>query len=159
MLTTLEIAWLAGLLEGEGCFAMYGNDRPLIKLAMTDLDTISKAAGLMGCSNIQRKEMDNPNHKTQYVFYVYNSLAISWMMTIYSFMSNRRKEKIKEVISKWKLFTPNPQGPPRKIKIEQYQDIIQRKKKGERSEDIAKIFGVARQTVDRIYANTYRPTQ
>lgn len=54
-----EVAWLAGLLEGEGSFTTRSNGTtlnaagepkryPRIVLAMTDVDVVSKAARMMG---------------------------------------------------------------------------------------------------------------
>jgi hypothetical protein len=47
-LSKVDIAWLAGLLEGEGSF-MRGKrkDAPGISLAMTDRDVVERAAKLL----------------------------------------------------------------------------------------------------------------
>ena len=97
--TIKEIAWLAGLLEGEGYFGC--NRTAVIQLGMTDEDTISKARDMMSLDKkiyIISKE----NRKTIYYFKVQGSLAIQWMLTIYSLMSRRRKEKIREILAKYK---------------------------------------------------------
>ena len=53
-MTEIEIAWLAGLLEGEGSFGLTGYAAkkskvfPTISLAMTDLDIIERAGALIG---------------------------------------------------------------------------------------------------------------
>jgi len=98
-MTTIDIAWLAGLLEGEGSFAF--SKGPAIQVLMTDEDIISKARSLMSPTakiGIETRE----NCKTRYYFSVSGSLAIQWMMTIYPFMGRRRREKIREIILKWK---------------------------------------------------------
>ena len=41
MITTIEIAWVAGILEGEGTFCM-NNNSPRLAIAMTDLDVVEK---------------------------------------------------------------------------------------------------------------------
>ena len=43
---TKELHWLAGLLEGEGCFT-FNTYSPVIMLAMTDEDEVRRAATLM----------------------------------------------------------------------------------------------------------------
>lgn len=46
-MTPEQAAWLAGLLDGEGCFdAPRGN--PRIRVKMSDLDVVLRAADLMG---------------------------------------------------------------------------------------------------------------
>lgn len=54
MPTMKEIYWLAGLLEGEGCFHAYRQGRkktpnPLVQVqvAMTDKDVVERIAGIM----------------------------------------------------------------------------------------------------------------
>ncbi|MEU3452287.1 hypothetical protein ABZ671_01560 [Micromonospora sp. NPDC006766] len=52
-----DIAWLAGILEGEGCFSTG------VALRMTDRDVVSRAAGLMGATgvNVARREQEHWN--------------------------------------------------------------------------------------------------
>lgn len=46
--STGELIWLAGLLEGEGAFDVSKGKYPRVRLAMTDRDTVTRAAELMG---------------------------------------------------------------------------------------------------------------
>ncbi|MFG3710109.1 hypothetical protein [Micromonospora sp. NPDC047730] len=46
----LDVAWLAGLLEGEAAFDLHRQRYPRVRLAMTDRDTVEHAARLMGAS-------------------------------------------------------------------------------------------------------------
>ena len=43
-----DIAWLAGLLEGEGSFIVRPKNTPYISLKMNDKDIVERAANLMG---------------------------------------------------------------------------------------------------------------
>lgn len=98
-----DIFYLAGLLEGEGCFGFY--NCPTISLNMTDYEPVNKARNIMytKCNiRINRRSRKNPNRKDMYVMQVSGQLAIEWMMTMYPLMSPRRKEKIREIIIKWK---------------------------------------------------------
>ena len=97
MIKIKEIAWLAGLLEGEGCFAIHGKKYPRIVLKMCDEDIVIKAASLME-SRIYR----NGN---QWVTQVNGAYAIEWMMTLYVFFGKRRREAVTEVIKVWKRAT------------------------------------------------------
>ncbi len=51
MMSLKDLAWLGGLLEGEGCF-MIPKGSPRIALAMSDKDVVQRAARLMGL-NVQ----------------------------------------------------------------------------------------------------------
>src|SRR5713226_1960689 len=99
MATDIEIAWLAGLLEGEGCFMIQHHASPSIQLAMTDLDVMIKAARIMemNINRIYTKTKINPNHKTCYVLRCDGPEAFIWMRAIRPHMGDRRGTKIDEV--------------------------------------------------------------
>jgi len=99
----IEIKWIyyiAALLEGEGCFGMYGKS-PTIQIYMTDYEPISKLRSLMAPSIAIRIRKQN-GHKSQYYLRFSGQLAIEWMMTLYPLFSPRRKEKIRVIIVEWK---------------------------------------------------------
>lgn len=97
-----DIAWLAGLLEGEGYFCISGRKsiRLMIAIRMTDLDIIRKVSKLFNCQ-IQFKRKASSKWKAVYCAEAYGDKAISWAMTIYSLMGDRRKAKIREMIKIW----------------------------------------------------------
>lgn len=111
MTSTLEIAWLAGLLEGEGCFyyriravkAARGGYRYkescLITVSSTDADVIAQIS-IMWKSSI--RVIKHSPYKDYYTTVINGANAISWMMTIFPLMNRRRKDKIKEIISSWR---------------------------------------------------------
>lgn len=102
-----DIAWLAGLLEGEGCFFSVGSGKrnktcPQIALNMTDKDVVIRASEIMQSRQCKEIRPKNPSYKLQYYFTVGGSLAAAWMMMLYGFLGSRRKEKIREILSLWK---------------------------------------------------------
>ena len=108
-ITVKEIAWLAGLLEGEGCFGQaLSNARgqrylsPLVALNMTDRDIVEKARRLMRSSRIIVRKPTRANHKPIYRTYLNGANAIAVMMTVLPFMGERRAERIKACIAHWK---------------------------------------------------------
>lgn len=109
-----DLYWIAGLIEGEGCF--YFRRRKivgkltkyrykytaLITVGMTDKDIIQKLAFFWGTTvRMQRSQI--ANNKPYYVTVIHGKQAISWMMTLYSLMGKRRKAKIKDIINEWKV--------------------------------------------------------
>ena len=102
-----DIAWLAGILEGEGCFQLHRNSggrSPVarLQLKMTDLDVVQRAAQIM-CSEDKVKEIPRPDsfkehYKTQYLCVVYGQTAKDVMRAILPYMGERRSEKIREVL-------------------------------------------------------------
>src|SRR5947207_5705193 len=104
MPTLRDIDWLAGLLEGEGSFCCNvtssPNGVPIIQLHMTDRDVVEHAGRLLQ-ANLQRPR-PHPTQKTAYRVAVQGSRAISWMMTLWTLLGQRRRAQIEEVLKKWR---------------------------------------------------------
>lgn len=88
------ILWAAGFLEGDGCFilrkgryiavqAAQVNPEPIADLVVWFNGTISHANGI-------------------YLWRLSRHNAAALMMTLYSFMSERRKEQIRKCLKVWK---------------------------------------------------------
>lgn len=96
-----DIAWLAGIIEGEGWFCMQNNS-PTLGLNMSDFDVVHRAADIMGA----KTRTDNPGrragYKRQLRITVCGSQAAAWCMTLYPLMGVRRRAKMREVIAAWK---------------------------------------------------------
>ena len=86
-----EIAWVAGILEGEGTFCL-NNDSPRLAVAMTDLDVVERFGHIVDKSKIisshseSGPSKDGFERKTRYTFTVIGDLSIQWMMTVYPLM-------------------------------------------------------------------------
>jgi len=99
MIKSTDIYYVAGILEGEGNFNYYS--APRIFLKMTDYDVVSKVKLIMNV-DVNIGEQNRNGWKTAYILAVNSHYAVSWMMTLYPLMSARRKEQIKQVLSKWR---------------------------------------------------------
>ncbi len=89
-----EIAWLGGLLEGEGCFLLSSKWHPSIRLKMTDEDTVVKVATMWNTRVYHRGNA--------WITHVNGTCAIEWMMTLYLFLSRYRKDRVIKVIWYWR---------------------------------------------------------
>jgi hypothetical protein len=104
-----EIAWLAGLLEGEGCFSPNHSTRksapsPQITLVMTDEDIVGRVSKIFNCHYRPIKRTAHNmkmGYKQAFRLFIGGAHAIGWMQTIYPFMGERRKEKIRHTLSVW----------------------------------------------------------
>lgn len=94
MIKIKDIAWLAGILEGEGWFGLHRKKHPSISVLMTDKDIIVRASNLMK-SNIYTV-------KNAWVTQLSGAHAIQWMMTLYPFFGERRREAVRMVIKNWR---------------------------------------------------------
>lgn len=93
-----DIVWLAGLLEGEGCFDLQRNRYPRVRLAMVDRDVVGRAATLFG-SSIRLTLKPKPASP---IFHaeVQGPRAAEIMRAILPYMGARRSAKIAEILSR-----------------------------------------------------------
>lgn len=118
MIDIKDIYWLAGWLEGEGCFNLSrdGEFKQFrIEYSSTDLDAIQKVNKLLNTDQkifIRKQTYSKIGNKNKPEYYtkIAGTHAISWMMTLYPLMGNRRRSKIKEIISIWKSYRNNGSG-------------------------------------------------
>ena len=106
-----EIAWIAGLLEGEGCFsictrkaAKHDHKTLAILCEMTDEDVINKLHRLAGCGTVNKRQndkgrVDRRERKPTWIWSVQNHAGILKICeAIYPLMGQRRKQKIDEMV-------------------------------------------------------------
>ena len=113
--TLLDIAWLAGLIEGEGYFTVTKRPKypkavyPAVGLAMTDGDVVARAAGMMraisGSDANVRTRRHGLSTKPMYAVSFCGSYAVPIMRTLLPFMGQRRKARINELLD---AFAANP---------------------------------------------------
>ena len=103
MLNTRDIAWLAGLIEGEGCFTKC-RESIRISIAMTDKDVIQRVADMW------KSPVGVWTHregcKIPYNTIVCGNSAAGWMMTLYPFLSERRRARVRELLAIWRAKKP-----------------------------------------------------
>lgn len=109
-----DVYWLAGLLEGEGCFGLSGARGSIrIGLNMTDYDTVKRAADLLGTKVREVKRL--PNRKQVYRTELFSNAAAGWMMTLFPLMGERRQNTMETSLNYWKSQRlKNPQGKGRR---------------------------------------------
>ena len=94
-----DIAWFAGILEGEGHFHWHSS--PCIALKMTDQDVVKRGARLCGYPVTSYQPKGKLTYKRVYSFQISGLRAIGWMMSLYSFMGMRRQARIRELLQRW----------------------------------------------------------
>jgi len=108
MVDLLKIGFIAGILEGEGHFRLGGdgNRYPCILLEMTDRDVIEKVRDIINSLSSIRVDYKNLSSKPTYRIGFYGTNAVGWMLTIYSLLSSRRRQRIREILVVWKNHEP-----------------------------------------------------
>lgn len=97
-----NIAWLAGLLEGEGYFALQKNGNyliPRIQLTMTDKDIVERAAAFIG-TTAKAQPPSTPNRKpTWRLTLAKRSILEPLLKELLPYMGKRRQTRIKEMLN------------------------------------------------------------
>lgn len=111
--SSTEVAWLAGLLEGEGCFYLSVLGYLQIELAMTDLDVVQRAAKVGGAvTTITTRYDKRGTRKPTYRICFNGFQAIRIMEKILPYMGKRRTAKIERLIKVWGSKNRREQGLP-----------------------------------------------
>lgn len=97
-----DLYWLAGLVEGEGCYKAQGGALAL-QIAMTDRDVIERAAMILS-KRVYVQEKAPPRQR-MYATVVSGPRAAGWMMTLYPLMGQRRRAKITDCLNQWRVAT------------------------------------------------------
>lgn len=100
MASDVEIAWAAGLIEGEGCFTLHSKRHPYFLLDMCDLDVLEKFNKIFPQTNLRGPYVDikRPDHKTRYRVDAFGPKCIEIMDAVYPYMGSRRKDKINALL-------------------------------------------------------------
>lgn len=96
-----DLIWLAGLLEGEGCFDLHRGKYPRIRLAMTDRDVVGRAATLMGCS--LRLSLRKSPQKSTWHAETSGARAADILWQLLPHMGARRSQKIADSLGEYRL--------------------------------------------------------
>jgi len=106
-MNTQDLYWVAGILEGEGCFSLRPPsgtskiDRISVQVRMTDLDVLESIQRIIGLGNITGPEIKEKG-KPIWVWQISKQTDVaSVMMTVYPLMYSRRREKIRECLNAW----------------------------------------------------------
>src|SRR5689334_5590983 len=91
MATTKEIAWAAGLVEGEECIVagVFGHKctkQIRLVVEMSDYDVIKRLADIFHVTAIRHKAGRSAKHHDTYVFSLTGVRLRGWLMTIYVFL-------------------------------------------------------------------------
>lgn len=94
-MSMIERAWLAGLLDGEGCFdAPHGN--PRIRVKMSDFDVVLRAATLLGARTHEERVFHD--RKPLLVAQITGAPAAAIMRDLLPLMGSRRSAKITNIV-------------------------------------------------------------
>ena len=101
-----KLAWISGLLEGEGSFLVIRPGKykyPAVQICMTDKDVMKKyQLCLHDILNVDIPRLyihEYKRNKTVYMHHLRGNRALQLMNLLLPFMGERRSIKIKEIIN------------------------------------------------------------
>ena len=95
-----DVAWSAGILEGEGSFFLKSDKTPVVQCEMTDLDVLEKLQSLYGGS-IQTIKKRKEHWKQSWRWVTMGTNAVSVMEAIKPYLMSRRTEKVNSILTAW----------------------------------------------------------
>jgi intein/homing endonuclease len=97
----VDVAWMAGLWEGEGYIVFTGKEGSLkIGVGMTDEDVIQKFARLYGRGGVYLTR-SKKGFKDQWTFRAYGRYAYALAVMLYPFLGTRRRGQVRAAVKKW----------------------------------------------------------
>ena len=104
-----DLIWLAGLLEGEGCFDLHRGRYPRIRLGMKDRDVVGRAATLLGAR--VRVTFHPAPKAAMWHTEISGAAALDLLTALLPHMGVRRSAKIAEIIGHATLKSGVAPGP------------------------------------------------
>lgn len=148
-MTPNKIAWLAGLLEGEGSFVPgppSSPNQPRIAIEMKDRDIIERVAAYFATSYIRARPAKG-NWSEYFGVSIKGRKAIELMIKLRPLMGIRRQSQIDKAIAS---YTPREHGDnTRKLSKAQWESLIKRTK-SESLSKLSKEFGVSRTRIRKV---------
>ncbi len=109
-----DLAWAAGLLEGEGCFHTT-LDRPRISVNMTDEDVLLRLQKVLGCGRLSGPHTYGLGHKPVWRYDLSRQDQVyAVTAAVYSQLGERRRAKARELIL---LYGSKPAREPNKPNV------------------------------------------
>lgn len=103
-ISTLDIAWSAGFLEGEGCFMITKmgkmKNSALIRVIVGQVqkEPLERLQAMYG----GKVHLTTTKGRPMYRWETYTRRSVQIMMTIYPLMSPKRKSEIERCLERWK---------------------------------------------------------
>lgn len=103
MPTSIELAWAAGFLEGEAWFGCAGKRSIVVKAAQVNREPLDRLKSILGGNITGPIDRGNPNHTPFFNWALCGSPAAAVMMTVYTFLSEKRRAQVRPAIALWKV--------------------------------------------------------
>ena len=96
----VDVAWLAGLFEGEGCMEIGKNGLTRLSIGMTDQDVVDRVQQLVPCAGgVSVRLRKDPRHKTMYVWRLSGHERVAEVLEqLMPLLGERRRARAQQVL-------------------------------------------------------------
>jgi hypothetical protein len=101
-LTDVQVAYLAGIYEGEGTCKITRGRAIRVDIVMTDQDVIHNIVNITGLGHVRTLPQRSENHKTAYLWGVGSGDAVAFLEAIYPWLGQRRGQRALDAINNWR---------------------------------------------------------
>lgn len=114
--TSEELAYLAGIIDGEGTIGIYlnsvnGNYQLRMAVEMTDFEAIDLFQEIFGGTSYIRKPDTKPNRKAKKIWYAFNSQASEIIIQLLPYLRVKKKQALCALRADWKRFRKRKMQP------------------------------------------------
>lgn len=97
-MNAVEIAWVAGIIEGEGTILVPGGGQyPSVRVAMTDEDVVRRLHSITGLGRVVPRKKGQPHFKPQWQWHVCSRREVARLLcAVAPLMGSRRTARIAE---------------------------------------------------------------
>lgn len=101
-MSQVDIAWAAGLFEGEGSVGMSSSQRqPRVQLVSTDEDVVRRFVEIIGRGNVRGYHKTAAHHKDYWQWSVQSKDDVLYVLNLlWPYLGERRRERAIEVIER-----------------------------------------------------------
>jgi len=100
----VELGWVAGFLEGEGCFQGRCKGAVLVSASQVQREPLERLQTLIG-GPIRIYPQKNPKHQPFHRWHVLGDVAVDLMLEIFHLMSPKRREQMEAILKRWSSST------------------------------------------------------
>lgn len=90
----VDVAWAAGLVEGEGCFTKHSKKHLYFLMDMCDLDVLEKFQKIFPQVSLRGPYYSKKNHKPRYRVDSFGTKAEDLVKELFPFLCSRRQAQI-----------------------------------------------------------------
>jgi hypothetical protein len=105
VIVLLDIAWTAGFFEGEGCVSAAPH-KISVRVSQVQREPLERLQAMFGGKIYRFEQVDRGVLRHYHRWDLNSGDAVGFMMTIYRFMSPKRKQQMRTTLTNWRATQP-----------------------------------------------------